>query len=175
MFKIAVCDDNQKFLEIAGKTIESFGQQTGEPIVVRTFSDSDELLEMIEENCMFDAYFLDVEMPRHSGMELVEQIRKVTSIPPIVLLTGFDIYAIDACGKNIFKYVLKTTWAEKSYELLAEVVGELKRLKADRIYIINNQRRYVKIPHHQILYIAKEQKNAVFFWKTNDVSSSGKR
>ena len=102
MFKIAVCDDNLGFLENVGKTINAFSQQTGESIVVRTFSDSDELLELIEENCMFDAYFLDVEMPRHSGLELVERIRDVTAIPPIVLLTGFDVYAIDACGKSIF-------------------------------------------------------------------------
>lgn len=162
MYKIAVCDDNQECLDMVKAIAEPFCREKGLEVSFRYFSDSDELLELIEEKRLFDAYFLDVDMPHHSGLELVRKIRNMTAIPLIVLLTGYETYAVEACGLNIFKYVLKAKWKEEAGRLLTEMFARLSQVRDNRIYLINNQRRYVKFMHREILYIIKEQKNAVF-------------
>ena len=158
MYKIAVCDDNKAFLENIGQTLSQYTEKTNCDVEVQYISDSDELMELLEEKRLFDAYILDVEMPHYSGLDLVKKIRGISSIPEIVLLTSYESFAVDACGMDIFKYVLKHRWADEAPQVLDELFDRLNRKTDGKIYVIDNQRRYVKFLHSDILYILKKQK-----------------
>lgn len=162
MYKIAVSDDNKAFLENIGRTLSQYTEKTNCDVEVQYISDSDELMELLEEKKLFDAYILDVEMPRYSGLDLVKKIRGISLIPEIVLLTSYESFAVDACGMDIFKYVLKRRWVDEAPQILEELFAALSRKTDGKIYVIDNQRRYVKFLHSDILYILKKQKNAVF-------------
>lgn len=51
--------------------------------------------------------FLDVEMPTLSGFELIELIREDGHYPQIVMVTGFDQYAIKALRSEALDYLGK--------------------------------------------------------------------
>ena len=51
-----------------------------------------------------DVVFLDIQMPKLSGMELVAML---DPLPRIVFVTAFDEYAIQAFEENAFDYLLK--------------------------------------------------------------------
>ncbi|WP_279203206.1 two-component system response regulator BtsR [Obesumbacterium proteus] len=53
-----------------------------------------------------DVIFLDIQMPRISGLELVSMLDPDT-MPYIVFVTAFDEYAIQAFEKYAFDYLLK--------------------------------------------------------------------
>lgn len=53
-----------------------------------------------------DVIFLDIQMPRISGLELVSMLDPDT-MPYIVFVTAFDEYAIQAFEKHAFDYLLK--------------------------------------------------------------------
>lgn len=162
MYKIVVCDDNKDFLKRIERAISRYAEKTNCDVDVQYLSDSDELMELLEEKKLFDAYILDVEMPRYSGLDLVKKIRNISAIPVIVLLTSHESFAVDACGMDIFKYVLKHRWVDEDSQILEELFECLNRKKDGKIYVIDNQRRYVKFLHSDILYVQKKQKNAVF-------------
>lgn len=54
-----------------------------------------------------DLLFLDVEMPGLSGFELIELIREFGHHPQIVMVTGFDQYAIKALRAEALDYLIK--------------------------------------------------------------------
>lgn len=54
-----------------------------------------------------DILFLDVEMPRMSGFEVVEITRNQGLEPLIIFTTGYSQYAIKAIKEQAFDYLLK--------------------------------------------------------------------
>lgn len=52
-----------------------------------------------------DVLFLDIQMPRLSGMELLALL--TPPLPRVVFVTAFDDYAVQAFEENAFDYLLK--------------------------------------------------------------------
>ena len=76
-------------------------------IVSRAFHDPEEACEYAAENS-FDAAFLDITMPRISGMQLIGELRKHHPSLPIVLVTGYEEYAVQAFSGDSVYVVLDT-------------------------------------------------------------------
>ena len=54
-----------------------------------------------------DLVFVDIEMPRMSGFEVVKKVREANAFTVFVFVTAFSQYAIKAIKESIFDYVLK--------------------------------------------------------------------
>lgn len=162
MYKIAICDDNKAYLELVESRIQKYCRENHLKIVLDSFEDSDMLAEYVGEKKLYDAYILDIEMPNLSGVKLAEKIRESSECAYIIFLTAYETYAIKACGINVLNYVLKEQMEEELDSVLVKLFERLGRLKDDKVYVISNQRKYVKIQQKDILYIYKDQKNAVF-------------
>ncbi|WP_439842675.1 two-component system response regulator BtsR [Aeromonas taiwanensis] len=67
-----------------------------------------------------DVVFLDIQMPKLSGMELVAML---DPLPRIVFVTAFDDYAIQAFEENAFDYLLKPVEPAR----LAKTLGRLRQ------------------------------------------------
>jgi len=66
----------------------------------------EEAIELITQNKP-DILFLDIEMPRISGFEILEITRNQGLMPYIVFTTAYSQYAIKAIKENAFDYLLK--------------------------------------------------------------------
>lgn len=162
MYRVAVCDDNREFLELTEAKIRWYCLERQLKIVLECFVDSDTLAERIEERKGFDAYILDIEMPNLSGMELAEIIEQYSGDGYIIYLTSYEQYAVKACNVNVLNYVLKDQMENEFPAALNRLFDRLDRSRDEKTYIICNKRKYIKIAHRDIIYIYKDQKNAVF-------------
>ena len=70
MYRIALCDDNKEYLEQLEVKIRQYFKENNISTLLQSFDDSDMLMEQIEEKKMYDAYILDIEMPKYSGIVL---------------------------------------------------------------------------------------------------------
>ena len=68
-----------------------------------------------------DLVFLDVEMPRLSGLEVLEQLHAAGLQPHVVFVTGFDQYAVRAFEEQALDYVLKPYRADRLARTLARL------------------------------------------------------
>lgn len=84
-------------------------------------SDGEEGLELIE-GLRPDIVFLDIEMPRMSGFDMLQQVRGHTF--HLVFSTAYDHYAIRAIRFSAFDYLLKPVDIEE----LRSVVARIKNL-----------------------------------------------
>lgn len=77
-------------------------------------------------------------------------------------MSAYKKYAIEACGLEIFRYIVKSQLDLQLSLVLDEMFVRLSQQQNNDVYIINNQRRYIKLPQSDIFYIYKKQKNAFF-------------
>lgn len=72
-----------------------------------------------------DLVFLDIQMPEMDGLEVVAAVTP-EKMPPVVFVTAFDKYAIDAFDLNAADYVLKPVDPERFQRALARARGRMK-------------------------------------------------
>lgn len=162
MYRIALCDDNEEHLEKIETRIRDYEKRNGNLFEVYKFVDSDILMDKIEAHNLFDAYFLDIEMPCYTGINLAEKIKQESDDAMIVFITAYDSFAVEACGINVVRYLLKEYIDEQMESILDELSERMRKVTDDKIYVIANQRRYVKLQQKNIIYVYKYQKNAIF-------------
>jgi len=167
MYRIAICDDNIKYLELLSMRIQSYCSGNGIEVILDCYSDSSQLDDLVDEKKMYDAYILDIEMPSVSGIKLAEQIRAWSEDVQIIFLTAYESYALKACNIHVLKYLLKEQLDQELPDTLRCLFDKLRKQDEQRLYRISNQRKYVCFNHRDIIYIRKEQKNAVFVLEGN--------
>jgi two-component system, LytTR family, response regulator len=75
-----------------------------------------------------DLVFLDIQMPRLTGFELIEVM---TEKPAIIFTTAYDQFAIKAFEMNAIDYLLKPFPKERLYEAIKKVVKSTGSEKAE--------------------------------------------
>lgn len=162
MYHIALCDDNKAYLGQLEAIVQKYCAMHKIDAALLPFFSSAQLMDKTESKILFDIYILDIEMPNFSGIDLANSIHKLTDAANIIFLTSYSGYAVEACGMNIFRYVLKARAEQDLPPALDRLFKHLETAPYNRQYVISNHRKFVKLYHRNIMYIYKEQKNAVF-------------
>lgn len=71
--------------------------------LTQTFRNVHEAMSYLQSNKV-DLVFLDVQMPGLSGITLANNLKGKT---PVILLTAYDTYAVEAYGLDVLDYLLK--------------------------------------------------------------------
>lgn len=117
-WKAMIIDDEQYAREIVREYLGCFPdiQVTGE------YEDGFSGLKAIQEADP-DIVFLDIQMPRLNGFEMLEVMDKK---PLIIFITAFDQYAIRAFEENAVDYLLKPFPEDRFADAVGKAVERLK-------------------------------------------------
>ena len=161
MIRTAVCDDQEMFAKRVKTMVDGYFGEQGIMEETSCYTDGKMLLYDVEEGRNFDLFFLDIEMPEMTGMDLAARIR--TQLPEafICFITSHTKYAVKAYELSVFRYIPKPELETCLPLALSDVHGALKR-KSQDVYVVESARKLQKIPVDDILYICKEQKNSIF-------------
>lgn len=85
--------------------------------LIGEFADGDELLNNLVTDV--DVIFLDIEMPRRNGFELLKHLPK--PLPIIIFVTAYDHYAIQAFEYQALDYVLKPIDEARFQQVIARI------------------------------------------------------
>lgn len=101
MYRCVIIDDEPHAIAGLSRYLESFpGFQ-----LVSAYSDPSEALKALQSEASVDIIFLDVDMPKISGIELSRAIRAKTN--KLVFTTGHTKYGYDAFKVDADDYLLK--------------------------------------------------------------------
>ena len=88
--------------------------------IVGKFTDTGDALHNVPDLAP-DIVFIDVEMTRKNGFEVVDELRILGLTPKIVFTTGYDQYAMKAIKKQAFDYLLKPIIHTDIIDLMARM------------------------------------------------------
>ncbi len=160
MHRVILIDDEPLARALLKKLLESFPDFE----VIAECSDGFEGFKTIQET-MPDLIFLDVQMPRINGFEMLELIENP---PAVIFTTAFDSYALLAFENHAIDYLLKPItkerfekaiqkWLQRVPENLREKESEIVSLKLQEGYqqriVVKDQGAIKIIPAGEIQYI----------------------
>ena len=119
MVKFAVCDDEQEMADLVAEKLREFYPDECE---IKCYTDGKILLEDSFRE-LFDAFFLDIEMPGLDGFTLAEKIHADNPFAKIIFVTNNTELAHIGYLYGAFRYVRKFALEEE----LREAVQGLKR------------------------------------------------
>lgn len=97
-----ICDDEKDALD----RTESLLSKLDSINVVAKYQDPEEAIKQIPcFDC--DIVFIDVEMPRKTGFDVIKELREQNINPTFIFVTGYNQYAIKAIRAAAFDYLLK--------------------------------------------------------------------
>lgn len=122
--------------------------------VVATFNDGLPAFEYLQENPV-DIVFLDVEMPKLTGIELVRCLYN----PPVVIITSANReYAIEGFELDVADYILKPVTFERLLKAFSKAKEYLSKRadntnqKESEYLIFKESKKSVRVKLQEILY-----------------------
>jgi len=152
--KCLIADDEQLSLEV----LESYIRQLDKLELVARCRNGIEVFNTLKDHRV-DLAFLDIEMPRLTGIELV---RTLQHPPKVVFTTAFRDFAYEGFELNVLDYLLKPVSFEKflkavdKYESMTGIAAAAVRRPEAALPDISNSFIYVKADKKMIKIFLKE-------------------
>jgi two-component system, LytTR family, response regulator len=161
MSKAIIIDDEPLSREIIKAYLKSFPEIE----VMQECGDGFEGVRAIQQHKP-DLIFLDIQMPKITGFEMLELVEQK---PSVIFITAYDAFAIKAFEANAIDYLLKPVaeerfqtailkWKSKivptSPEPVERVLSEMSTTNAQQGRVVVKTGSKVKIiPVHEIIYL----------------------
>lgn len=175
-FEVKICDDEKYYLEELNTLVSSLGKELEHDIGVTTYLDVEELLQdIIEKKQECHILFLDVEMPKMTGVDAATRLRRAGYDGVICFVTSYDRYALDAYHVDALGYICKPA----KYD---EVRRLVKRACIQVFYQIDKEaarKRYIEVSSHgkefvvdlkKVLYIEKRKNQAIIHMEEGEIT-----
>ena len=86
---IAIVDDEDVFAEKIHEKVDEFLRNIGMDFEIRIFTDGTALLDS-RSDVRFDLVFLDINMPKITGIDIAKKLREMQADTEIVFVTNKD-------------------------------------------------------------------------------------
>lgn len=121
MYKVLIVDDEPLAADLVQEYLEAFPDFKVQERCLDGFAAMKAI--QIEKP---DLIFLDVQMPKLTGFELLELL---DNPPPIIFTTAFDEYALKAFETNAVDYLLKPFSEERFAQAIAKFLAQPKHMQ----------------------------------------------
>ncbi len=170
MLHIAVIEDNRQDRELIVSYIKRYGDENGCGFKTTGFDNA--VTFITNYNPVYDAIFIDIQMPYMNGMELAGKLRKLDSSVLIVFITNMSNFAINGYAVDAVDFIVKPV----SYNNFAAMMSKVMKLSAffaNEIMLRTqeggrrlktNEIRFVEIMDHKLIY--HTDKEDIEIWGT---------
>jgi len=141
-------------------------EETGRVDTITEASSARETVEKLMEGRP-DGLFMDISMPKTSGMQLAEALHRLKNPPAIVFVTAYSEYALEAFDVDAVDYLMKPVETDRLERALDKVQARIKpqvaaHTSVERIPVEKGGRK-VLVPIDQIRYIeAKDDYSCIY-------------
>ena len=166
MIKIAICDDERRFVDQIRDILEECCEEIGQMVYIEGFYDGRMLLD--QYSCQFDVVFLDIRMPQMDSMEAAKKIRERDPNVTIVFLTSVIDWAIKGYDVKAANYLRKPVKKEK---LICEIDAwiENTRMKKQECLLVENKEGQFRIPIGLISYVETYDRNLLIHTEKREI------
>lgn len=163
MYKIAICEDDEKYIHILQKYILETKQISDNQVQFFCFESGERLINHLEKD--FDLVFMDMQMSGMSGYETARKLREYNKNLLLVFCSGAVEPTSEVFKVTPFRYLQKKFLPDKMNSEMIEIIEEMKERKNYPFvlckYGVGGDK--IRVYADNILYIAiKKDKTEVF-------------
>lgn len=153
MYYIAICDDDDKYIEYIKRMLFVSGINKSEAIFYE-YGSGEELIDSLEVFERIDLLILEMKLKKLNGNETAKMFRN--KFPDSVIVFCSDVYLPTAEIFEVtpFRYLLKNYTDERMIRELKAVVQEMSNKIIEPVLIGNWKYNTVKLSLKEILYIS---------------------
>ncbi|MCY6957247.1 LytR/AlgR family response regulator transcription factor [Clostridium brassicae] len=177
--KVLICDDEFGMRTVLRKAVEKIDGFK----IVGEAEDGEDVIELVEETRP-NIVFLDIEMPKQSGVECAKKIADIDPKIIIIFATGYNEYMSEAFELYAFDYIVKPFKLERIYQTLQKIkdINKLKEEQSinkiirhekglDKI-LIKNKEGLSFVDIKDIIMIQREDRSTVIYTIDNNYVTS---
>ena len=102
-----ICDDNPSAVKREKEIAERAFCEMNISADISVYTDSSQFMFELGDNKQMDILILDIEMPKMSGFEIADYVKKSNPNCLIIFMTSHVNYAVDGYKLDIFRFVPK--------------------------------------------------------------------
>lgn len=162
MLKIAICDDNGKFLEHIHQLIsDEFAVHTKDFLI--TDYSVGELLFLRHISEPYDVIFLDIDMPNMTGFDLAAKLQEINKKTCVIFVSNHSELVFDSFYFQPLNFIIKDS-DDAMRESLRNVVAQLfEKIKQEKkIVLKGNAPALITICLNDILYIESSKHYIIY-------------
>ena len=134
MFRIALCDDEQKILDEVLQYINKYAESKNiQSLEVFPFDSASSLKNALDDEKSFDIFVLDVYIGKEMGTALAKNIRERGIESAIIFLTTSVEHAPQGYETGTLRYLIKSLEPEKFYEAIDAACLQAEKLQSKLI------------------------------------------
>lgn len=162
---IAICEDDGDMLEmISGSISAIFGRR--EVTTELTAARSTAQLRAQMERQRFDLIFLDIQMPRESGIDFARQLRERKDRTAIIYVSSQEREVFNALQTQPFGFVRKRSFLQDIEPVIDRFLERYREGGGERRTAVITQKSGVfRVPVDDICYIEGDGKNQRLFYR----------
>ena len=131
---IAVCDDEELIVEIVSSKIYKIFTQCGIGVDCDRYKSSVELSKVLSEGKKYDVLFLDIDMPKLSGLDLAKNIRKSDVETDIIFVSNRDDRVFETFSVQPFGFIRKHNFNNDLKDALRAYIN--KRIVSNSYFVV---------------------------------------
>jgi len=159
IFNFIICDDDTKFLQELITRVKEAMEKGGYEYNITPINSGIGLIEYCQGN-MVDIALVDIDMPKLTGFEAVQQLQKHQPDLPVIFVTAHREYAYQAYDYRPYYFIDKSD-LEKLNDVLYELIKKLIRIqKSKEIAHIFVNDSIIDINVNEIMYF-KSKRNYI--------------
>jgi DNA-binding LytR/AlgR family response regulator len=152
MIRVIIVDDDELCISV----IEDMISQLDDFICIETFQNALDAYNYLETNDV-DVVFLDVEMPKMGGIELLKSLKKS---PMVVMITSHEEFALESYEYNVTDFLKKPAeWSrflktiEKIRKEFLDLAAQLLESSDQEHVFIKTDSKLVQLNLSQVLWV----------------------
>lgn len=158
--KVAICDDEAMVVDKIEKNIIEYGYAENVDFIINKFYSGESL---IESGVYFDLIFLDIEMKDMNGIATAEKIRQFNMDLPIVYITSYSDYCMQAYKVHAFDFISKPF----EYNDIENVLNDLRRLgekQGSTVVQLKTENSSIMQTADDIVYMVMADKREIYMY-----------
>jgi len=172
---IAICDDEEFFVDQLYSLVSTYINESRLEAGVEKYLDVELLCEQIlSGDKSYDLIFLDIDMPKLSGMAAAKKLRDGGYEGIICFVTSLHNYALEAYKVEALGYVTKPAQYREVYRLVEKAIVQIHyqihRAEAEKRYLeVKVHKNDIKVDMENILYVEKRRNQSVIHMENGEV------
>ena len=151
MFRIAICDDDRKYVDYLETIIEKVSDYSEKYVVYKYYS-GEEFLESM--NLEFDLVVLDMQMGKIDGITAALNFRKCDHDAVLVFCTGVQLPKPEFFDVQPFRYLMKSYTEEKLCHEAKIIIERMIDTRKETFIVVCNDGRMNKVSISDISYVS---------------------